>query len=126
MVHQPLDLGPLPAWAIKAAIGLDLAPGLVHFSTRAQNHAEGRHPADFALCLRYVGQVVAAPDYIGQGPSQADGFELIGEAVAEGALILVAIKVRPDRRGRYFVASTYPIARATLENRLRKGFLVRA
>ncbi len=126
MNRPPLDLGPLPVLAIKAAIGLDLAPGLVHFSTRAQAHAESRHPGELDLCLRYAGQVVATPDYIGQGPGQADGFELIGEAVQEGALILVAIKVRPDKQGRYFVASTYPIARATLDRRLRKGFLVRA
>ena len=129
MTYTPLDLGPLPADAIKTALGLDLAPGPVRFSVRAQGHAETRHPGQLALCLRHVGPIVAAPDYIGRGPHQADGFELIGEAREEGeegALILVAIKVRPDARGRYGVASTYTIGRDTLDRRLRKGFLVRA
>ena len=63
---------------------------------------------------------------LGRGPHQADGFELIGEALAAGAVILVAIKLRRDRHGRYVVASTYTIDRNKLARRLRKGFLVRA
>lgn len=125
MTFVPLDAGPLPVVAIKAAIGLELAPGPVHFSSRAQAHAERGHAADFALCLKYLARIVTAPDYIGQGPHQADGFELIGEARAEGAVVLVAIKLRPDRRGRYVVASTYTIDRNKLARRLRKGFLAR-
>ena len=78
MNHTPLNAGPLPVAAIEAATGLVLAPGPVHFSVRAQEHAERRHPADFALCMRHVARIVTAPDYIGQGPHQADGFELEG------------------------------------------------
>ena len=126
MTHTPLDAGPLPTAAIKAAIGLELAPGAVHFSSRAQEHAERGHAADFALCLKHLSRIVTAPDYIGQGPHQADGFELIGEAQAEGAVILVAVKLRPDRHGRYVVASTYTIDGNKLARRLRKGFLKRA
>ncbi len=63
------------------------------------------------------------PDYIGQAPGQNDGFELIGEIPHEQAIILVAIKLRVDRAGRYIVASTYPIDRNKLERRLRKGFI---
>ena len=125
MSHTPLDAGPLPVAAIEAATGLVLAPGPVHFSVRAQEHAERRHPDDFALCMRHVARIVTAPDYIGQGPHQADGFELVGEARAEDAVVLVAIKVRPDARGRYIVASTYVIDRGTLDRRLRKRFLAR-
>ena len=123
MNHTPLDAGPLPVAAIKAATGLELAPGPVHFSVRAQEHAERRHPGDFALCMRHVAHIVTAPDYIGQGPHQVDGFELVGEAEGEGAVVLVAIKVRPDAAGRYIVASTYIIDRNTLDRRLRKRFL---
>jgi hypothetical protein len=100
MTHKPLDAGPLPVAAIKAAIGLDLSAGPVHFSVRAQEHARRRHPGDFELCMKHLARIITAPDYVGQSPHQADGFELIGEARTEGAIVLVAIKVRPDARGR--------------------------
>lgn len=118
-----LDLGPLPVAKINAVLGASLTAADAHFSIRAQSHSRTRHPADFELCRRYVGQIVATPDYIGQAPGQIDGFELIGEVPQEGAIILVAIKLRVDRAGRYIVASTYPIDRNKLERRLRKGFI---
>lgn len=118
-----LDLGPLPVTKINAVLGGNLAAADAHFSIRAQSHSLMRHPADFELCRRYVSQIVSTPDYIGQAPDQADGFELIGEVPQEGAIILVAIKLRTDRAGRYIVASTYPIDRNKLERRLRKGFI---
>lgn len=124
--RRSLDLGRLPVSAIRAALGFELPPGDVHFSVRAQDHAEARHPGSLELCLRHIARIVAAPDYVGQGPRQKDGFELIGEARQEGTLILVAIKLRPDKEGRYLVASTYPISPDTLDRRLRKGFLKRA
>jgi hypothetical protein len=118
-----LDLGPLPVAKINAVLGGSLVAADAHFSIRAQSHSLMRHPADFELCRRYVGQIVSTPDYIGQAPGQADGFELIGEIPQEDAIILVAIKLRVDRAGRYIVASTYPIDRNKLERRLRKGFI---
>ncbi len=117
-----LNLGPLPVKAIAAALGLHLAPGDVLFTGLAQRHAQERHPTDFPLCLLNASRIVEAPAYVGQSPRQIDGLELIGEAVEDGALVLVAVELRPDRRGRYYVASTYRIERGTLDRRLRKGF----
>lgn len=121
----PLDLGPLPAQQINQILSLSLESGCVRFSTMAQQHAYERHPEDFALCLRHIAQIVAKPDFVGRGPHQSDGFELIGTIRQENAIILVAIKLRPDRAGRYIVASTYSIDRSKLERRLRKGFITR-
>ena len=118
-----LDLGPLPVDQINGVLGLNLVAADAHYSVRAQNHSFTRHPADFELCRRHVAQIVAKPDYIGRAPDQVDGFELIGEIPGEGAIILVAIKLRMDHAGRYIVASTYPIDRNKLERRLRKGFI---
>jgi hypothetical protein len=118
-----LDLGPLPVAKINGVLGSSLTAADAHFSVRAQSHSLTRHPDDFELCRRYVGQIVSNPDYIGQAPGQNDGFELIGEIPHEQAIILVAIKLRVDRAGRYIVASTYPIDRNKLERRLRKGFI---
>jgi hypothetical protein len=118
-----LDLGPLPVAKINATLGSSLVLADVHYSVRAQYHSFTRHPTDFELCRRYVGQIVSSPDYIGQAPGQIDGFELIGEIPSEQAIILVAIKLRLDKAGRYIVASTYPIDSNKLERRLRKGFI---
>lgn len=118
-----LDLGPLPVARINGVLGSSLTAADAHFSIRAQSHSLMRHPDDFELCRRYVGQIVSNPDYIGQAPGQNDGFELIGEIPQEQAIILVAIKLRLDKAGRYIVASTYPIDRNKLERRLRKGFI---
>ena len=122
----PLDLGPLPVAQINGLLGLNLPVADTHFSVKAQQHARDRHPSAFELCRQYVGQIVAKPDYIGRAPDQTDGFELIGEIPGEGAIILVAIKLRVDHMGRYIVASTYPIDRNKLERRLRKGFITPA
>ena len=54
MTYSPIDAGPLPVATIKAALGLELAPGPVHFSSRAQAHAASGHPADFALCVAHL------------------------------------------------------------------------
>ena len=96
---------------------------MVHFSVRAQAHARDRHPAEFSECLGHIGRIIGAPDYVGQGPSQPDGFELVGQANYGWHIVLVAIKLRPDAQGRYIVASTYLIDRDKLERRVRKGFL---
>lgn len=42
-------------------------------------------------------------------------------AVAK-AILLVAIKLKPDEQGRYIVASTYRVSRHDLEGRVAKGY----
>src|SRR3546814_8409469 len=90
----------LPVAKINGVLGSSLTAADAHFSVRAQSHSLTRHPDDFELCRRYVGQIVSNPDYIGQAPGQNDGFELIGEIPHEQAIILVAIKLRVARAGR--------------------------
>jgi len=120
---SPLDLGPLPTTRINGLLGLNLVPAVVHFSVRAQQHALQRHPDNFTICRRHIASIVANPDYVGQSPGQSDGFELIGEAHQDQAIVLVAIKINPDHAGRYIVASTYLIDQNKLERRVRKRFL---
>lgn len=118
-----LDLGPLPVAKINKVLGLSLLAAEAHLSVRAQIHSLSRHPDNFELCRRYIGQIVSTLDYIGQAPDQVDGFELIGRIPHEQAIVLVAIKLRPDKAGRYIVATAYPIDGNKLERRLRKGFV---
>src|SRR3546814_18575371 len=51
-----LDLGPLPVAKINGVLGSSLTAADAHFSVRAQSHSLTRHPDDFEICRRYVGQ----------------------------------------------------------------------
>lgn len=118
-----LMLGQLPTAVINAALRLALPEGNVHFSIRAQQHARKKHPADFRVCLRHIQQIVATPSFVGRGPHQTEGFELVSEIQQGQAIVLVAIRMQPDASGQYGVASTYLIDRNKFERRVRKGFL---
>lgn len=122
--YKPLDCGPLAVATINGALGMNLAPGRAHFSASAQEHAEDRHPADFAVCFANIKDIVRAPEWVGRNPRDQDGFTLVRSATAGRTIILVAIKIRPDAEGRYVVASTYRLTRHDVEARLAKGFLL--
>lgn len=121
--YRPLDCGPLAVATINAALGLKLAPGRAHFSASAQEHAEDRHPSDFAVCLANIHDIVRAPEWVGQNPRDQEGFTLVRSALAGRAIILVAIKMKRDPDGRYVVASTYRLTRHDVKTRVDKGFL---
>jgi hypothetical protein len=121
-----IQYGPLPIDKVRACLGLELVVGVVRFSEVAQTHAFERHPNDFGICLQHLGRIISDPDFIGRGPNQTDGFELIGDVSEGNAIILVAIKLRPDKNGYYEIASTYRIDKQTIGRRIRKGFLKKA
>jgi len=74
-------------------------------------------------CHAYMSQAVTAPTFIGRGPNQADGFEMVLEAANENHGVLVALTLRPTNDGLYYVKSCYPIDENAIERRLRKKFL---
>jgi hypothetical protein len=120
--YVPLNVGPLPVATINMALGTALKPGAAHFSALAQEHADDRHPADFALCMGSITRIVRAPDYVGRGPNAADGFELVGVVNQGKSLVLIALKMEPDEDGRYIVASAYSIKQSRLDASVAKGY----
>lgn len=118
-----LNLGPLPHEDVGSVLRQPMPEGVVHCSVGAQIHAYKKHGEDFMVCHAYMSQVISAPDYIGRGPNQADGFEMILEAPNEGHGVLVAVLLRPSNDGIYGVKSCYPIDFASIDRRLRKNFL---
>jgi hypothetical protein len=105
--------------------GLELAEGDVTFTIPAQQHALKSHPGTYISCLPYLAQTVVDPTHVGQSPKHAgQGFELVRAVNAAGLIILVAVLIKPTKRGIYIVKSTYPIDSGKLENRLRKGHLI--
>ncbi|MBR0684419.1 hypothetical protein JQ594_00690 [Bradyrhizobium manausense] len=112
----------MPVAKINKALEMELAAGDVVFSVGAQVHAERRHPDEFLLCLPYLSGIISDPLYIGDDHKNA-GIELISRVTVANTMVLVAIKLEPDERGRYHVLSFYPVKTAKIENRRQKGFL---
>lgn len=125
MKFSPLSLGPLPAGSVSKCLNVQVPDGAVHFSIPAQNHAYKRHGRDFLACLPYLSQTIATPNYVGQAPHYENEFEVIYETPDNGLIILVAVQIRLDNRGRYQLRSVYPIDADKVERRLRKGFIKR-
>jgi hypothetical protein len=74
-----IQYGTLPIDKVRACLGIELVVGVLRFSEIAQTHAFERHPNDFDICLQHMERIIAEPDFIGRGPHQTDGFELIGD-----------------------------------------------
>jgi len=107
---------------------LELPPGQVHFSVKAQQHAIERHSqGEFDICKTQLPSAIRRPDYVGQSPHHRnDGFELIAATGEAQGGVLVAVELERDANGRYIVASTYIISEATIARRLRTGHLKRS
>lgn len=103
----------------------DLSPGSVHFSASAQEHADDRHPEDYALCVKNIAHILRAPDWVGQGPKDRDGFVMVRRISSTKAILLVAIKLKRDDQGRYVVASTYRVTQHDADMRVSKGYWLR-
>ena len=65
------------------------------------------------------------PTYAGQGPNHAENFELVFEVLGESEVMLVAISLERDVKGRYRVRSTYLIKRSKVRARIANGRLRR-
>lgn len=122
--YKPIDCGPLAVGLINDAMNWRLVPGRVHFSASAQEHAEDRHPEDFKLCVQHLDEIIRAPAWVGQGPKDRDGFVMVRRIRSAKAVLLVAIKLKPDAMGRYILASTYRVAQHDVDVRVAKGYLL--
>lgn len=118
-----LHLGPLPVEAINRTLKLELEAGDVIFTAAAQAHAYRQHREDFPRCLPYVGGVVHAPQFVGDDFRNVGKIELISRIPTLQHGVLVAVSIERDGRGRYHVASVYPVSEAKIQNRRRQGFL---
>lgn len=116
-----LDLGDLPVDAINRTLGLELEPGRVRFSARAQRHARKHHPNEFDHCLSRMHAIVAAPMFVGDDLNNPGKIELISRDPAGG--ILVALEVEVDEAGCYNVCSTYVVNHQKIETRRQRGAL---
>ena len=120
--YKPMDCGALAVGLVNEVMQWSLPPGPVHFSASAQEHAEDRHPGDYALCIKNIESILRAPDWIGQGPKDREGFVMVRRISAAKAILLVAIKLKRDDQGRYVVASTYRVTQHDVDTRVAKRY----
>lgn len=121
----PYLFGPLPVEGINAALKLELDPGDVVMSIRAQKHAQNRHPVDYARCFPHVASIVTGPLYVRDDFKNSDKIEMVGKAAGLPDWLLVAVEIAVDEEGRYNVTSFYPISEQKIENRKQSGHLKR-
>lgn len=119
----PLVYGELPTEQINAALGLELDPGEVVMSGRAQLHAAKNHPDDYSRLQPHVASVLRAPLYAGDDFKNEGKIELIGRIPSLNENVLVAVQVEKDHAGKYNVVSFYPVSEEKITNRRLKGRL---
>lgn len=122
--QQTLDLVlcDLPVDTVNETLEMELDAGMVVLTDAGRKHAKRNHPDDFDRCLPHIAAIVANPLYIGDDLKN-DGIEMIGRAHVLGTYVLVAVNVTLDEKGRYQVASFYPISEGKITSRRLKGYL---
>ena len=117
-----MDFGPAPIELIERTLKLELDPGPIVLTRGAMRHVKRRHPADFERYLPFVARIVRDPTWIGDDLLNPDKIELVGR-IPGGEGLLVAVVLERDERGRYRVASFYPVAQKKIDARRRSGYL---
>jgi hypothetical protein len=104
------------------SLGTEPQTRTCYFSASAQEHAEDRHPIEFAACIANIDRILQFPEWVERSPHQRDGFALIRRVNLGKDILLVALKIKLDEDGRYIVSSTYKVTTNDIENRVRKGY----
>ena len=86
-------------------------------------HIRARHRTWAAFCLRFMPEVLAAPEYVGQTlRDDARRVEFVRRVGPQSRLLLVSVKFL-DERGEAWIKSAYPIDETVLTRRRRNGTL---
>lgn len=114
--------GVVPRWIVLPANVEGRARTVMILPERVA-HIRERRPQWLTFCLAHIPAVLAAPDYIGQGPRgdrrRVEFVRLVGDPKR---WLLVSVKFL-DQRREAWVNSAYPLADAYLTRRVRTGSL---
>jgi hypothetical protein len=61
-------IGALPVDLVCTTLDVELEPGDVILTARAEQHIAKDHPADYAIVMQCLPAAIASPTYIGQSP----------------------------------------------------------
>ncbi|OYW51342.1 MAG: hypothetical protein B7Y36_09990 [Novosphingobium sp. 28-62-57] len=117
----PCDFGPLPVQGINAALALELDPGEVVMSVRAQQHVQRKRPQEFARCFPHVASVILTPLYVRDDFNNDGKIEMVGRPAGLAEWLLVAVEVSIDSAGKYNITSFYPLSETKVEKRREAG-----
>ncbi len=119
-----LVYGSLPVEQINRALGLELEPGEVVMSGRAQLHVARNHQDDYSRLQPHVAAILKAPLYVGDDFKNEGKIELVGRIPALNEHILVAVQIEKDDAGCYNVVSFYPVSENRVTSRRQKNRLI--
>ena len=101
-IYPGLTLGSLPVVRINAALGTNLAPGMVTVSKAAHAHIAQKHPLEYADIMAALPGLIADPAFIGQDPKHPHAFYLVDALqTAVGSYAMVAIGFTLSPGGTY-------------------------
>ena len=94
----------------------------ISFGTSNLSHMKKSHPADFAKYGADLETILAAPDYVGQNPTDGS-IEYVKEYVINGEYVKVAVRIAGS--GRYYARSLYILNSNRVRNYIAKNTLKR-
>ena len=116
--------GPVPDDAIYRTLGIEIDPGDVKFSARAQQHAHRRHPQDVPLIIPHLSQIISDPGYMGDDFRNPGKIELVRRIDGGSSVALIALRIEKNETdGHYHVLSSYFISQSELDKKREKGVL---
>ena len=84
---------------------------------------QASHPGAFAKYGSQMTSILAAPDYVGQNPSDGS-IEYVKEFLTDGEYVKVAVRLSGSNR--YFARSLYILNNSRVRNFIAKGTLKKA
>ena len=92
----------------------------IYLGTSNIAHMQKRHPHDYAKYGRYISQILAQPDYVGENPKDGS-IEYVKEFMVEKEYVKIAIRISGN--GALFVRSLYVLNQNRVKNFIAKGTL---
>ena len=92
----------------------------IYISDSNWNHMKTSHPADFLTYGHELKNILSAPDYVGQNPSD-ESIEFVKEFCVNHEYVKVAVRL--SKSDRYFARSLYVLNHNRVKNFIAKGTL---
>lgn len=124
LIRRPVRICALPVDLINRTLGTELAKGDAWLSAVAHQHFAEDHADDYAICFSSLAEIIENPTWLGQAITHSANFELVSRIVGIDRIVLVAIRLQPNKYGNYNVVSVYCIKQETVDARRRSRRLV--
>ena len=83
-------------------------------------HMQAKHPADYQKYGKYIPQILAQPDYVGQNPKDGS-IEYVKEFKVNNDFVKVAVRI--SGQGKLYARSVYVLNPTRVHNFIKAGTL---